>query len=163
MDELNRVKIYADVDGTLAVGKFHRHLTAEVVVQGHALTIRWRPDVVEPLAALSHLRGIEWWWLTAWGADAVTLLDPLWGINSAGVIDWAEPFGDWMHVTKRRAVIADQELDPTPFVWMDDVALQKLEEGSPLRRGDSLLISVNDLVGVTLDDVEAVKEFLAAL
>ena len=157
---VSRIKVYADVDGTLTTGIFNHHQTVVVEAHGQALTLRWRQETIESIAAISKHPSIEFWWLTAWQGEAVRVLDPLWGIGSAGVIDWAEPYGDWMHTSKRAAVLEDQELDATPFICIDDLAMQKLEEDSPLRRPDSLLLAVNELVGLTLSDISAIHEFV---
>ena len=157
----NRIKIYADVDGTLATPPYGPHVSAELSVRCYNLVIHWNPEVIQRLAALSRNPSIEWWWLTAWGQDAVELLDPLWGIESAGVIDWSEPVGDYSHFSKRLAVVDDQALDPTAFIWMDDLALKNLTPDLGLFRGDALLVPVNEHVGVTVTDVRGIEDFVS--
>lgn len=155
-----RIKLYADVDGTLAVPPYGLHESAQVVVRGYQLTIHWNAEVVSRLAALSHLPGTEWWWLIAWGTDAVRVLDLLWGIESASVVDSTEQVGDWSHRSKQAAVAEDQKLDRTPFVWMDDLAIDNLDAELKLLRRDSLLVPVNGNVGVKITDVERIETFI---
>lgn len=155
-----RIKIYADVDGTLNVYQYQRHLTADVEARGYTIPVRWNEEVIERLAKISQLDSVEWWWLTAWGQDARDVLDPLWGIESTGVMDWGEEPGDALHRSKWLPVRADQDAHRTPFVWMDDMALRDLTPDEFVTREDALFLSCNELIGIQPEDVDRIDAFI---
>jgi hypothetical protein len=121
-----RTRLYLDVDGVINAryadrawdGIIHK---GNATAEGYSYRILWSPTM---LTALSEL-DLEIVWATTWRNDAPASL--------ARILNFGKDFRvlhpdldpsarstfpsiEW----KLRSIVADQERDPSPFVWLDD-------------------------------------------
>jgi hypothetical protein len=105
--------------------------------------------------------GVELVWCTTWERDANVHIGPHIGLPELPVIEFGFTATDW----KFGAVLRYAE--DRPLVWLDDdFELFDPEQQTFLRqRGDkpTLLHLVSPDVGLTADDLRAVKEWLSTL
>lgn len=50
------------------------------------------------------------------------ILDQNFGFESVGYLPWQKRMGDYNQVFKKVALQRDQELSPSKFIWLDDMA-----------------------------------------
>ncbi|MHC5795345.1 hypothetical protein ACVXZ4_04230 [Lacisediminihabitans sp. FW035] len=154
-----------DVDSTLNVplaGNTRQTLS----INNHPLLVQWRADYIARLAALSKLPEVEWFWATAWLYDAERHLDPLWGIESSGVLEWdADDERDAGQFGKSSAIRSMQEDFPCAWVFVDDWAISDELLRLPWWRemaqsADVLLIRCNQWTGVNAEEIGAIEAFV---
>lgn len=89
----------------------------------------YHPDVIERLAGLSKRTDVDVVWLTSWMESAPYSLDKPLGIQSAGFLQWQDNRGDlsYYQPNKGHAILLDQEVNPSKFVWVDDKANRTTE------------------------------------
>jgi len=139
--------LYLDVDGVLLAGepaRLHRPARATLHVDGHAVGVLWDRRVVGQLDHVLARTGTRVVWLTGWQEHAAAVLAPAIGLlagERAAYVD-QERFavrGDYSGTEwKRSGLAADQARAPSPFVWVDDVALT----GYPRRGPGEVLASL---------------------
>jgi len=131
--------------------------------------ITYAPFVVETMERFRAEHGLELVWSTTWnefnhvlklaaylgGLDGGRVLPAALNVEATNKAEWTA----W----KAEAIIADQAADPKPFVWVDDNAHQfwgdKVRE---LTSAPSLFITPNSHTGLTVEDLNAIDEFLTA-
>lgn len=82
----------------------------------------YNKEIIARLAALSHSPHVDFVWLTAWRAAAPHALDELLGIKSLGYLPWEKKMSDHSQFFKQIAILKEQEVAPSKFVWIDDRA-----------------------------------------
>lgn len=134
----NNLRIYLDVDGVITPYYNHEqgapegYRVAQLNVDNYnlmnsgnptqAVQFAWNESVIERLAVLSHNPKVDLVWLTAWKHNAPKHLDLLLNITSLGFLDWSIKLSDYTQVFKKVAIEEDQELNPSQFIWVDDIA-----------------------------------------
>jgi hypothetical protein len=122
--------------------------------------LNWSAELVRKLGELD----ADWLWLTSWREKAPALLDPALQVASVGSLDWdfSEATG-WNHDLKWLALLADQDANPRPFVWVDDEATRAFDETALLVKVPYLLVKPDPNFGMTRADLDNVREFLASV
>jgi hypothetical protein len=159
-----RPRLYLDVDGVL--NAYYKGLWGSEQLVGSAgvpsWSIHWNPDMVSALAALITEYDVELVWCTTWREDApveiggllgfgqdARVLHPLDGRTTFPSIEW-----------KREAVLAEQILDPSLVIWVDDeiddAVLAVWEENDY----SGLLINPDPQYGIQPDQIEAMRKYL---
>lgn len=168
---MTRTRIYADVDGTLALDAdlltempqgftyehtFHRY--------GRA-AIAFHPQRIQRLAALS--RKADWLWLTSWGEHAVKNLAPLWGVEGSRALPVMDSSNDPRQFWKLDLIEAIQTVSPSRFVFIEDRAIDEYTAGDgwwqeQVESGSALLVCSDETTGVTDQQVAEVERFVRA-
>jgi hypothetical protein len=134
--------------------------------------IQWNADVLQALDEQVHRPGVQLGWLTTWAADLVPLVHVGFeGRLSGGHIIAPRPEGtfvaeDWKH----RALLDDLDLLGNPaYVWADDDAVRlammtrpAFADSTGRGGGNRLLLPVAPEQGITLEDVDRIREFIDA-
>lgn len=119
--------------------------------------LNWSAELVRKLDELN----ADWLWLTSWKEDAPEFLDPMLGVKSAGALDWDySKATNFNHALKFVALLADQDANPRPFVWVDDEATVAFDADAFLTPVPHLVVCPDDEVGLTADDLAAITEFV---
>ena len=121
-----------------------------------AQNLHWSAELVGQLRRLD----ADWLWLTSWFELAPLCLDPLLHVRSVGSLPWREDtdqYGKW------EALVADQALNPRPFVWLEDDATSFFDETQLPVAVSHLVLTPDYQVGVTRAQLEQVKTFLTSL
>lgn len=152
-------RLYLDVDGVLNAWQAFR--VWGDVERGRATSfngtwdIIWAPNMVTELNKLD----VELVWATTWRDDSIYIakllgltlpsrvIHPLNGVTSFPSILW-----------KWEAIKAEQEADPSPFIWCDD----ELQAWHDIESNNKLILSINSYTGITPDDIEQMKSFVAS-
>ena len=172
------VRFYSDVDGVLAL--YFDTLAARAAHANHArvnllqpsygsinvkpLDIEWNQIASDALSKYSHSSQIDFVWLTQWRLNAPLVLDPLFNIKSKGYLPWASSPTDYNQFFKAVALLEDQKIAPSSFVWIDDIATTAnavafLErEGLDMSR--ALIIRTEMTSGLTIEHMKQVGQFL---
>lgn len=167
---MTRVRIYHDVDGVLNAQMPLKEWGAKPENGKASITdfrgtetwpIRWSPGYVEALNALGDK--VELVWTTTWRENALTDIAPLVGITLPHQrvlhpLDGVTRFPSIMW--KRDAIGVEQELDPSPFVWLED-------EAGILERTISVELGgytpwINHRLGVTPKIFDRIKAYVEA-
>lgn len=184
---MRRPLILLDVDGVLnaldAGPAWDDWQVGKAVADGRAYRIHWSPSVVARVLRWTEVAEVQW--LTTWGHDANQSLRQLlrmpelpvagtWdgGADAAGS---APSPGDshadvtpaapdaltgrwWKFDVVRRLLGADPE---RPLVWLDDDLLGATDMAEwTSAHARSLLVAPDPVSGLTVDDLQAVDEFL---
>lgn len=167
--------LYKDWDGITNAPEplFEEVLSFNVAVEGNPYLlnpsrITYAPQVVATIDKIREAHGVELVWSTTWNyLNAVDLLPVhLHGLANGRVLHAnlnhsARGKAEWT-AWKAEAIIADQILNPRPFVWVDDNA--------PRYWGDHvsknvdvphLIVIPDSLHGLTEADLKSIEAFLA--
>lgn len=147
------VRIYCDVDGVIRP-YVHRDTPEEEIPELESADIEifnlrgfdwnekssgvfsYSKTAAEKLSALSHRDDVDFVWLTSWKVNAPYVLDELLNIKSVGFLDWQSQVSAFEHAPRGWSILDDQELSPSYFLWIDDVANRRGfhydDEGKPL-------------------------------
>jgi len=164
-----KTRLLLDVDGCLnffggrtALDKDNFELPwptrEEAVVRGY--TIVWSPDMLAALDALD----LEIVWLTTWRESAVNDLAPVLGWGADFRVLHPLPEDEWMYQTvasikwKLPALLADQEADPSPFIWVDDEVGMK--EAVEATRIGGRAIAPNPYLGITESNIATMVDYI---
>ncbi|AYR01579.1 hypothetical protein PP639_gp079 [Arthrobacter phage Seahorse] len=168
-----KTTIYLDVDGVLnAVSK----RTPSLKISGwenwrtkrvNGWPILFSPDMVAALNELAERPDVTFKWLTTWTDDAAKVLSPAIGIDGQ---NWAALHGDQHAWGGKRGwwkldAIRDdaQPADGQRYVWIDDdISAERQAIEWVQGRPDVIAISPSTVQGLTRDDLEQVKAFIAA-
>ena len=168
MSNTIQATLYCDVDGVINIAaKSAQDTVSKVIfrklpsVGKHLspvpLKINWRESMVESLALLP----VSFFWLTTWNHQAVNILEPLTGLRSHGVLPYNMKLREFRRQTNKYGILrAHQELNPTPFIWIDDVATRHYNERHWDGAAEHLVIRPISRFGITDDHLEEIKEFL---
>jgi hypothetical protein len=165
------VRIYQDVDGVINA---HMPYGWGRLQNGYAKSgltdykIRWAPHMIEALDALDAVRV----WATTWCADAEWGIAPLVGFKPAERVlmprsgEVTFPSVYW----KIDAIVADQESDPGPFIWLDDESHDPLTDtkGQTLpynpadiaRKLGGLVPLIDTRLGITPQHIADMQEYI---
>lgn len=159
---------YCDVDGVLNIRSrhiptnslFRQRVVRRVPFVGVPvrLFLTVNLEVVESLTQLP----VDWFWLTSWNHTVQNLEEAL-KVTSAGII----PF--WLKVKdvgreqgKYRLLKKHQTVNPSPFIWVDDVATKNYDPDDWVNHPyPHLVIQPSPKTGLTLEQVEQIKFFLS--
>jgi hypothetical protein len=167
--QINKPNLYCDVDGVIniAARKMILGMKSQIIYrklpsigQNFApvpLRIRWQDEIALNLAALS----VNFYWLTTWNHQAVSILEPLTGIKSVGVLPYNINLRE-IHNQKTKYDILKQhqENSITPFIWIDDVATQHYQKHHFPEDQPHLIIRTNKRFGITNDHMLQINEFI---
>ncbi len=166
--------IYKDWDGVTNAHKppHGDTLTVEIAVPDNPYLlnpskITYSPLVVRTIDRFREQYDSELVWSTTWNFQHAVLLVPehVGGLANGRVLEAklneaAVDNREWTK-WKAEAIIADQLLNPRPFVWIDDNA--HTHWGAHVKESTSapsLFISTESEVGLTLDELVTVESFL---
>lgn len=151
-----KVTLFMDVDGCLNArspfGWGARRTAVVTDTAGDRIRITWAPRLVEQLAALD----VDLVFVTTWLEDATGVLADAIGWGSHARV-LRPPAGlTWPSIGwKADAVAADQMVNPSPFIWVDDELSDRHRNLWP----DAMLISPFDHIGLTPAHLEQMREF----
>lgn len=157
--------LYLDIDGVLNV--FDRtgdnpawpDPYAEGRAQGHLIV--WSPALIEELHFVLNT-GVDLVWTTTWRQHALDDIAPLVGLPATRFITANEKFSDSSTIQwKTRAVLADQDSDPSSFIWVDDDHDQFSMRHAEDRNG--LAIQTDARLGITPGQVAEMHGYLESL
>lgn len=123
-------------------------------------SMRWNSRLIDALNTLD----VEFVWTTTWRQDAVgvgtlmglahenvRVLHPLDGKTEFPSIRW-----------KYEAVVAEQQANPSPFIWVDDELFDLPRTArETIHQLGGLIISPSSTYGMTPDDVEKMRKYIA--
>jgi hypothetical protein len=170
MNEILKPTIYCDVDGVLNVyskdaalrSVIARRRTPSVGLYLPKVPLRFKwyehivNEIVNELSAF-----VDFKWLTTWNDDAVRIIEPLTGIRSSGFLDYRMRLKEAGSQSQKYTVLkAHQLTNPSPFIWIDDVATKNYREEDWVGHHDHLIIRTNPRFGLTMENLESMKEFL---
>ena len=121
--------------------------------------VRWSPTLIRELNNFD----IEIVWLSSWKKSGPVVLDPLYGLNSNGFLDWEYRKGDYFDAGKYRALQEDQARNPRPFIWADDVATRNFKSSvwrKNLGREDFLILQTSERFGLNIRHLDKMDEFI---
>ncbi len=171
-----KVRLYLDFDGVINAPEAHRVWPNSLMGYGFEfadslltgaknvkLEHTWAHDLVTQLAALD----VEVVWLTTWTSRASSSLGQKLGLgagarylvplNGAPV---THPSVDW----KMEALLADQEANPSFFVWAEDDLTESHTRRTKSHFGDrSFLVSPNPSTGLEPHMLDAIRDFITAV
>lgn len=172
------VRFYCDVDGVLAL--YFDTLDARAAHLNHArvnllhpsygsinvesLDIEWNHVAADALSVYSHSSQVDFVWLTQWRLNAPATLDALFNIKSKGYLPWSSSPTDYGQFFKAVALVEDQKIAPSPFVWIDDIAATANavsffgREGLDMSR--ALVIKTEMTLGLTIEHIKRIDDFL---
>lgn len=157
------IVLYQDVDGVLNVMQPHPTWHSRSQQQhiftpndGETYRVRWSPKQMDALRALD----LSITWATTWTNNAPELLGPLWnyGENRRYLVPPEgydmDPSIHW----KWAAIQVDQELRPSPFVWLDDEHTDLTRKWA--RDHGGFAPYLRSVFGVTPAEVEQIKRYI---
>lgn len=164
-----RVRVFLDVDGVINL-PFSKEWNADLEVEvpfvktlANGSVMRRTEEVRLSSTTLTFLKNLstraDIFWLTGWKDAAPNAFDSIIGMESKGWLNWVMKVEDFFETGKLEAVKAFQDADPTPFVWVDDVATAGLT-GEAIGFKDALLIQTNEFTGLTLEHMEMITHFV---
>ena len=162
--------LYCDVDGVINISKHHDEAVTKFIFRrlpsfvGRIgvvpLRLRWSTYVPDFLTDLS----ANFFWLTTWNHQAVHILEPLLGIKSKGVLDYKMKLREARHQKwKYELLQAHQAKNPTPFIWIDDVATKHYREEDWVNAPQHLVIRPLKHQGITREHMEQITNFMASM
>lgn len=160
-----KVVLYLDNDGVMNINQSQSFSDLKMVMvapldePNTKYKIRWSPTAIEHLNSFN----IEIVWLSSWKASGPEILDPLYGLNSSGFLDWDYQKGDYFDAGKYRALMADQAANPRPFIWADDVATCNFKSSvwrKQMNREDFLILQTSERFGLNVHHLTKMAEFI---
>jgi len=164
---------YCDVDGVLNLRKHSapKSLVKKIVWKKYSLQngsgvpmfhlLKYDPIVVEEISQLP----VELVWLSAWNKYARTILEPLTSLVSTRVLEYRLTMKD-LRTEKGKYVllVADQKQNPSPFIWVDNVATKNFVPADWVNHPyPYLVITPHSHYGLTVKHIEEIKFFLKNL
>ena len=167
MSPIVKPTIYCDVDGVINTTQKLENGTTKIIYRklpslGEKLwkiplRINWHNHTTLTLAALQ----VNFYWLTTWNHQAVHILEPLIGIKSTGVIPYRMPLKEARRqYTKYELLKAHQAENPSPFIWIDDVATQHYKKEHFKDAQPHLIIRTNKRLGITPEHLQQIHDFV---
>lgn len=166
------VNFYCDVDGVLNVPRksYRSGVRTQIIFMklptlGKYFTkvpyrITWQSEVTDVLAGLP----VHFVWLTAWNQQATKIWEPLTGIQSREVLHYNFRLREMKtHVSKYSLLQAHQRDNPSPFVWVDDIATKQYDEADWEGHNSHLVIRPDPKFGLTVDHIAQVQDFIRCL
>lgn len=129
--------------------------------------ITFSPTVVNRLESFRTKYNVEVVWSTTWNESnhVLKLTDKLGGLEGGRVLPAKlhveqVPPKIWT-AWKAEAIIADQEANPLPYIWVDDKATSLWgEDVLAAVPAESLHVEPNHVTGLTLADLDRMEKFL---
>lgn len=148
---LNRPRMYLDIDGVLIADEspFEQ---AQVSPMDH-----YAPEVTTRLGKT----GLQLVWLSTWEEEASYLSANIDDLREGRILRLARPMSKASSITRKMlALIEDQEMDPAPFVWVDD-AISARERNIVLRTltVPLLILQPDTKIGLTENELTHIEDF----
>jgi len=163
-----KVKLISDVDGVVNIYSLqhtssakvgYKHVNPDGRVHLIPTTLHWN----ESVTAFMRQPEVELHWLTGWLDNAPETLDPLWELDSKSSIQWDKHLHEKDEISKKRALVSFLEVNPGPFIWVDDIATRTVTEedfAGLFNLEDALVITTNDMTGVTQAHLTQMQAFV---
>lgn len=163
----NLPNLYCDVDGVInpadkkldniSMSSLKRQIPFIKDFLKVPIRFRWNQDVIAELASLP----VNLIWLTTWNHDAVNLLEPLLGLKSSNMLPYRMKIYEIRNQRHKYDLLKNhQKNNPSDFIWVDDVATKHYDDAHWSEDYSRLIIRPNFKTGLTLEEVERIKEFL---
>lgn len=160
----SKIVIYSDFDGVFNISDSSAKSSAIVstnsAVLAEELEIMWNAEVVKSMSELLDTGLYEFVWHTTWN-DGGSIVEAAKAMGLESFVDHTEAVlntraKNKMEWTQWKAehIIADQKVNPRPFIWIDDSA--PFFWGDYIRgsfRELPLIIHTNGRVGLTKEDI----------
>ena len=166
------IHFYCDVDGVLNVPRrsyttgmksqiiFMKLPTLGKYFTKIPLRINWQEEITDLLAGLP----VNFVWLTAWNNQAAKIWEPITGIQSREVLHYNFKLREIRnHVSKYSLLKNHQRNNPSPFIWVDDIATKQYNPADWEYQNSHLVITPDPKYGLTIDHTEKVQEFITQL
>lgn len=125
------------------------------------MPVPFRINYKEPITSEIAQLPVKFIWLTTWNHQAVKIWEPLTGIRSLEVLPYNFKLREFRtHKTKYEILKAHQAANPSPFIWLDDVATKHYNPADWENNPEHLVIRPQKRYGITMDHVERMKEFI---
>jgi hypothetical protein len=173
---MTKARMYLDFDGVFNapeppyndVKKFSLNVKDSVHLR-EVSTITFSPTVVERMEYMRKFFDVELVWLTSWNDDnhILAVAPHMAGLDGGRVIKAALNHDaanshDWT-IWKAEAILADQQADPKPFVWVDDNApkYHGLRIMNELDHVMKKILVPDSKTGLTKPDLQIIEKFFA--
>lgn len=172
---MNEITIYCDVDGVFNVYHQNNALTKTmlrrrlpslgVYLPKLPLPFIWYEEISDLFVKnilVKHSPNLHW--LTTWNDDAVSLIEPLTGIKSTSVIPYHMGLKEVTTQAYKYSLLKEhQTQNPTPFIWIDDIATKNYREEDWVQHPAHLVIQPMTKYGLTIKDIEKMEIFIERL
>lgn len=171
MSSFTKPILYCDVDGVIniasrrakgvMVNTVRRSIpTVEKLFPQVPIRFRWNESITDSLAELP----VRFIWLTTWNYQAVQLLEPLLGIKSESVLFYKMQLNEFRNQRRKYELLkAHQAENPSPFIWLDDVATRFYNPEHWDEAVNRLVIQPNPKQGVTKEHLQRIDSFLTTV
>lgn len=164
------INFYCDIDGVLNIPRrtyrgqsLSKTVFMKLPTFGRFLTkvplrINWQEEVTSSLASLP----VHFVWLTAWNNQATKIWEPLTGIVSREVLHYNFTLKEYRnHKSKYELLKNHQISNPSPFIWVDDIATKKYDPTHWETHADHLVITPDPKYGLTTDHMLNIQAFIS--
>ncbi len=162
-----QVTLYCDIDGVLNIaGKefadtITKRIFRKVPSVGRFLfpvpvKLSFRKGITDAMSLLP----VKWVWLTTWNKYAGKL-EKHSGVKSHETILYHMHIWETGRQKRKYALLqAHQKANPTPFIWIDDVATKYYKEKDWVGQPDHLIIRPDHKFGITEEHIASMREFV---
>lgn len=160
-----KATLYLDIDGVVNyMGSRNQHAKRSglgylrrsvAIVEGIFFPFNWSGQL---LCELDEIDGLEIVLLSTWNSYPITLFETL---NWTPDRILSEVECQDTDRAKLEELIEDQKVNPRPFIWADDTATA-LDVELP-DDCDALIIQPDEKIGLTKDDLDAIRSFVCEL
>lgn len=160
-----KATLYLDIDGVVnffaSRTKYQKHselgylCRSSARAEDTAYSMDWSPELLHRLDALEELEVVL---LSTWNSRAESLFTALQWRADRVLGDVESRYSDSL---KFQELMADQELNPRPFIWADDTATT-LATWLP-DEPDHLILMPDGLIGLTHTNLEEIEDFVRKL
>lgn len=167
------VTIYCDVDGVLNVRrKSSGHMAEKIarklplllgrVLPRVRLWFRWQEEIILKFVEQVKTSESMFVWLTTWNHEAVSTIEPLTGLVSNEVLEYKMRFSELTNQRHKYALLKKhQAVNPSPFIWIDDVATRSYRADDWSADHPHLIIRPHSAFGISTSDIEKITNFIA--
>lgn len=173
MNTLNKkVTVYCDVDGVLNVKRksvghsaekaFRKlPLLAGKILPKVNLWFRWQEEIIRKFSDEIIGGDTLFVWLTTWNYEAVSTVEPLTGLISHDVLEYRMRFHELKTQRRKYLLLKEhQKINPSPFIWIDDVATRSYRESDWEDSHPHLIIRPSSTFGITEKELMQITEFM---
>lgn len=172
---MEKFTIYCDVDGVFNVYHNSEKLNKIIVkrklpslglyLPKIPLPFKWYEDISNDFVnriLSKHSPYLHW--LTTWNHDAITIVEPLTGIKSTSYIEYRMTLKETTTQAYKYDLLKNhQRNNPTPFIWIDDIATKNYKEQDWLEHPKHLVIQPSTKYGLTLENIETMERFISEI
>lgn len=164
---MNKPILYCDIDGVLnidakVVADAAKKIVFRKVPFGRYFSplptrLNYRPDIISSMRDLQ----TSLYWLSAWNQYAVKVLEPITLLKSEGVLHYKMGIKDIGKEHGKYLLLREhQEVNPSPFIWLDNLATRNYEPRDWENfQHPHLVIRPSTRFGLTDDHMSKIKEF----